>query len=360
MSGAPDAARKANATRQEREAIARLRGGHFTKADKNEVREVVLDYLQRYMEPGEVMGDLLGPGWSARSAVARGMRVMAAEDCSFTARVLGDREMAKRVALRMGAEEGYGVSIGPFSKIVSSVTTAFYDPCGPSSPRWARDVTAMAQAGVRAFAATVLLSRVDGAKGLGEDAYVYVAERLLRGAAPGYHLERTLRYKGDANLPMAVFLCVSAKWLNEQAAIERARVLKPSPSDLMEPAGDCARCGYSIVYTVPPHDRNGAFYHEATGSKGCRANLDWDDPRRSQWPTSWQATCTRAPDVAWVYDARDHARNGSIRGVKCFECGDRLPSPGQFCSEECADAHLSRASRGMAPSGSAHRPGTTA
>ena len=225
-------AARANRTRQEWAAIATLRDGHFTGTPKDPVRDQVLDFLQPYTEDG-AMGDLLGPGWSALAATERGIRVIAAEDCSWSGRVLGDRELAKRAALRMGADGGFEVRTASFGRIISDCTTANYDPCGPPSEKWDKDIRRMAEAGLRAFAATALLSRVDGMKGIGEKGYIRLAKMSLEDNAPAYRLVEVIEYRGESNLPMAVFLvaqktCVAGRCVAPQYKSSLCRLHYPA------------------------------------------------------------------------------------------------------------------------------------
>ena len=202
VSARSDAARRANETRQAARDVAILRGGHFSGAPKNDVREAVVDFLAEWTRPGEAVGDLLGPGWSTLALEAKGLRVVAAENCGWSARLLDkDRGRAIRAAQAIKPD----VEIGDFARIIPKIRTANYDTCGPYLEPTSRDVRAMAAAELRAFVVTVLFSRVEGMKGKPDSHYRRMAKVGLEEDAQDYKIERVIEYRGESNLPMGVF-----------------------------------------------------------------------------------------------------------------------------------------------------------
>jgi hypothetical protein len=211
------------------------------------------------------VGDLLGPGWSAEALTRRGLRVLAAESCKWTGRVIGDQKLAAAAARRMGREGGFAVHIGNFQSILPKVSTANYDSCGPYLAPTSRDVQAMYDHDLRAFVVTCLLSRVEGMRGKDDAHYLRMAEVGLSVDAPGYWVEQTIRYRGDRNLPMAAFFVV------RKGASEYT--LEPGPET------SCDICGHPVRYHFD-HPRGpyqgGSFYHVQEGFPrglmGCAAN----------------------------------------------------------------------------------------
>lgn len=257
MNAGSEAARKANETRRTRADIATLRG-HFTGAPKSSVRDEVVAFLAEYTRPGERVGDLLGPAWSALALKAAGLDVVAAENCAWSSRVLGSRERAAAAARQMAADGKFTVSLSPFAAIISSVTTAFYDPCGPYLEPTSRDVRAMARRGLRAFVVTVLFSRVEGMKGKPASHYRRLAEVGLAEDAPDYSVQNVVEYRGESGLPMAAFFLVSRRELDRRFAERQEKrqqereyyeKTRPSMYEFLVSVGRCEHCGGMIGET---------------------------------------------------------------------------------------------------------------
>lgn len=197
-----DAARRANRTRRVMGAVDTLRG--MAPFHKEDVRTIVADFLEPFGGP---VADLHGPdGASARTFVGRGLTVISAEDGRFLDRTGLDRDLVFDALDHMAREAGYELHPGDFANILPRCKTAFFDPCGPYLAPTSEMVRRMVAADLVAFAVTVELSRIEGGKGKGEAHYLRWAEVGLSVDAPGYIVAKCHRYRGTANIPMAVFL----------------------------------------------------------------------------------------------------------------------------------------------------------
>lgn len=229
------AAYMANRTRRINAAAEQLRAlPQFTSADKSRVRSEAITFLAQFGGP---CGDLHGPsGQSALESVKAGMEVISCENLSFlSSRVDLPRSDVAFALRKMAQEGGYRLHIGDFIDIVPQLRVAFFDACGPlavDTPS-ERSVLAMVEHRLAAFAVTVMLSRVEGVKEKGSKAlsdryYIALAKAVLGEDAPGYRIVKVLRYRGEQNVPFAVFLlqrmvCVASGCLDIQDVNNRCR-----------------------------------------------------------------------------------------------------------------------------------------
>lgn len=209
-----EAARKANETRKARalererriaDGVARLQNvSAFTSSEKDHARRQVARFLVPFGGP---IGDMLGPrGDSARVLTEAGGQVISAENGKSKPFKGIDHDILPTVLERM--QGGWEFHFGDVEDILPRCRTAFLDTCGPlyaDGPSTAL-VRAAVDAKLAAFAITVMLSRVEGSRGGGEDHYLTLAQTVLATNAPMYRIRKVLRYAGEANVPFAVFM----------------------------------------------------------------------------------------------------------------------------------------------------------